>query len=376
MEPRSSFRTQDVSWPGRGPFALERQSKEPGAEGFHKDRPAHGETNGFGFGETASHDGDTRRAVSQIDKCSRPSSFDIKPRKTEVNTIYAELSIPLQQTRVDVFGEIFLVFLALGTLVGVVVVAYIMYNAYKYRDVEADETDDVDRPTLGELPVGGQGGKKLFLSFGLSAIIVVSLIIWTYGMLLYVEDGPDQLEGDDHVEIDVEAFAFGFQYDYGDDDISMSNDLIIPADEPVEVHVTSTDVWHTFGISQERVKADAIPGEEDTTWFVAEETGVFENAVECFELCGDGHSAMQHDLTVIDGDLYHAIVDEGAMDEFEAALAAGDLTVDSDPEDLDAYLEAQEEEEDDEDEEDDDENDEDDHEEDDEGEDDDEGGDD
>lgn len=264
----------------------------------------------------------------------------------------------MQQTRVDVFELIFLVFLGLGTLVGIVVVSYIMYNAYKYRDVtDADDPYADNRPVLGELPVGGQGGKKLFLSFGLSAIIVVSLIIWTYGMLLYVEDGPDELEGDDHVQIDVEAeaFSFGYEYDYQGSEFSMFNELVIPANEPVEVTVTSSDVWHTFGISQERVKADAIPGEYDETWFEAEETGTFENAVECFELCGEGHSGMQHDLIVVNADLFDAVVEEDAMSEFTSALANDELTVDSTPEDLQDHLDELEAEDDEDDEEEDDE---------------------
>ncbi|WP_254863339.1 cytochrome c oxidase subunit II [Halovivax gelatinilyticus] len=250
------------------------------------------------------------------------------------------------QTRVDVFELIFLVFLGLGTLVGIVVVSYIMYNAYKYRD--ADGIDDPyadDRPVLGELPVGGQGGKKLFLSFGLSAIIVVSLIIWTYGMLLYVEDGPDELEGDDHVQIDVEAeaFLFTYNYDYEDTEFTVIDELVIPEGEPVEVNVTATDVWHTFGISQERVKADAIPGEYHNTWFVADDAGVYENAVECFELCGDGHSGMQHDLVVIDADLFDAVVEADAMSEFRSALGADELSIDSTPDEFEAYMDAQEE---------------------------------
>lgn len=199
-------------------------------------------------------------------------------------------------TRVDVFEDIFLVFLALGTLVGILVVAYMLYNAYKYRDTE-DRPDGEDLPTLGELPTGGGSGKKLFVSFFLSAIVVISLIVWTYGMLLYVEDGPDELD-EDALEIDVEGFTFGWAYEY--DNGLEPSELVVPADEPVQITVTSTDVWHTFGISQERVKADAIPGEYDETWFTAEEPGEYENAIECFELCGPGHSAMEDDLIVED----------------------------------------------------------------------------
>lgn len=256
----------------------------------------------------------------------------------------------MQQTRVDVFEEIFLVFLGLGTLVGVVVVAYTLYNAYKYRD-EGDETADVDRPVLGELPTGGQGGKKLFLSFFLSAIIVVSLIVWTYGMLLYVEDGPNPDEN--AVEIDVEGQTFSWLFEYQDEyesededeQFDTVNDMLVPADRTIAINVTSNDVWHTFGISQERVKADAKPGESIETWFIAEEPGQYDRAIECFELCGEGHSAMDGNLIVVDGDLYDAASEAYALDVLIDGIDAGELDVDSDPAEFEEYLDAQEEEE-------------------------------
>lgn len=209
------------------------------------------------------------------------------------------------QTRVDVFESIFLVFLGLGTLVGVVVVAYTLYNAYKYRDDGEPAADDEELPTLGELPTGGKGGKKLFLSFGISAIIVISLVVWTYGMLLYVEDGPDN-NPEDAIEIDVEGFAFGWAYTY--ENGIESNELVVPAEEPIWIDVTSRDVWHTFGITDLRVKADAIPGENHETWFMADEPG--EYTAECFELCGFGHSGMTSDVTVMERADYEAWVDE------------------------------------------------------------------
>ncbi|WP_394324887.1 cytochrome c oxidase subunit II [Halopiger djelfimassiliensis] len=216
--------------------------------------------------------------------------------------------MPLQQTRVDVFEEIFLVFLALGTLVGVVVITYTLYNAYKYRD-HGDRKADEDLPTLGELPTGGQGGKKLFLSFGLSAIIVISLVVWTYGMLLYVEDGPAE-SPEDGLEVEVEGWAFGwnFNYENGVETDSLGEGLVVPADTPIWVETTSLDVWHSFGIPDLRVKADAIPGEYDETWFVADEPG--NHTAQCYELCGPGHSGMTSDVTVLEQEQFEEWMDE------------------------------------------------------------------
>ena len=39
----------------------------------------------------------------------------------------------VSRTPADVFDNLYLVFLVLGTLVGVVVISYTVYNAYKYR---------------------------------------------------------------------------------------------------------------------------------------------------------------------------------------------------------------------------------------------------
>lgn len=225
-----------------------------------------------------------------------------------MTTIFTQLTTPMQQTRVDVFEGIFLLFLGLGTLIGIIVISYTLYNAYKYRD-DGKHDEEEDLPVVGELPTGGKGGRKLFVSFGLSAIIVLGLVFWSYQMLLYVEAGPDDgSPGEDALEVDVEGQAFSWTFHY-ENGVESGGELVVPADRPIWVTVTSTDVWHAFGIPEYRVKTDAIPGEEDTTWFIADapedgESETYEGAIECFELCGAGHSNMKADLTVMDEEAY------------------------------------------------------------------------
>ncbi|MFA9417794.1 cytochrome c oxidase subunit II [Natrinema sp. HArc-T2] len=231
-----------------------------------------------------------------------------------MNTIYSALIAPMQRTRVDVFESIFMVFLGLGTLVGIVVVAYTLYNAYKYRDT-GGAGEDKDRPSLGELPTGGKGGKKLFLSFGISAVIVISLVIWTYTMLLYVEnptDGSNPQEEALNVDVVGDSFSWSFGYDNG---IESTATLRVPADQRVFLEVTSGDVWHTFGIPEQRVKADAIPGEVDESWFEADEPGEYN--IKCFELCGEFHTSMVGTLQVMEPDEYEAWMDDQLTMEFE-----------------------------------------------------------
>ena len=287
-------------------------------------------------------------------------------------------------SRVDIFEEIFLVFMGLGTLVGIVVISYMLTKAYRYRAGNEESDDPVGRPQLGELPTGAEkGGRKLFLSFGISAFIVVSLVAWTYGMLLVVE-GEEAADAD--LEVEVDGFQFGWEYTYVDedrvpvdtveeiavavhsdqmdvdsgdideavssgefgplletvraeasdsDDVRASNivrdadrlssgmtddgdfgrqSFLVPAEQQVWITVTASDVWHNFGITEFRVKTDAIPGETTETWF---ETGepTTENpefdaqgnvanqddyyVAECFELCGGQHSNMKSQVDVV-----------------------------------------------------------------------------
>ncbi|WP_128905862.1 cytochrome c oxidase subunit II [Halorubrum amylolyticum] len=221
-------------------------------------------------------------------------------------------SLILQQgsgwrAQAEVFEEIFFVFLALGTLIGTIVVAYMLWNVYKYRDDGGEPKEDFDAPEVGELPTG-QGGpkaKKLFLSFGLSAIVVISLVVYAYGILLYVEEGPDA--NGDNIEILVEGYQYGWDYEYPNGHTE-TGEMVVPADTRIDISVTSRDVWHNFGSSELRIKSDAIPGDTNTNWFsvsseeVQAQGGEATYTVQCFELCGPGHSAMKGQITVIPQD--------------------------------------------------------------------------
>jgi len=75
------------------------------------------------------------------------------------------------------------------------------------------------------------------------------------------------------------------------DDITEINNLNLPIDRPVLVHLTSKDVIHSFGVYELRVKQDAVPGLEMPVWFVPTMTGQWD--IACSQLCGLGHFRMR-----------------------------------------------------------------------------------
>jgi cytochrome c oxidase subunit II len=80
------------------------------------------------------------------------------------------------------------------------------------------------------------------------------------------------------------------------DDITTINQLVLPENRPVIVHLSSKDVIHSFGLIEMRVKQDAIPGMTMPVWFVPTRRGDYE--IACSQLCGLGHFRMRGFVTI------------------------------------------------------------------------------
>jgi len=80
------------------------------------------------------------------------------------------------------------------------------------------------------------------------------------------------------------------------DDITTINQLNLPVDRPVLVHLSSKDVIHSFGLFEMRVKQDAIPGMQIPVWFIPNRVGEYE--IACSQLCGLGHFRMRGFVTI------------------------------------------------------------------------------
>ncbi len=80
------------------------------------------------------------------------------------------------------------------------------------------------------------------------------------------------------------------------DDVTTINQLYLPVDRPVLVHLSSKDVIHSFGLYEMRVKQDAVPGMSIPVWFIPNRVGEYE--ITCSQLCGLGHFRMRGFVTV------------------------------------------------------------------------------
>jgi cytochrome c oxidase subunit 2 len=98
------------------------------------------------------------------------------------------------------------------------------------------------------------------------------------------------------------------------DDLTTINQLHLPVNRPVIVHLSSKDMVHSFALPQMRVKQDAIPGIAQPVWFTPTQTGAWE--IACSQLCGLGHYRMRGFYTI------HTQAEYDAWLAEEAALLA------------------------------------------------------
>ena len=76
-----------------------------------------------------------------------------------------------------------------------------------------------------------------------------------------------------------------------------SNELVLPANTDVELHVTSLDVIHSFWAVELGVKADANPGVDNVAFVETKSPTTFN--VRCAELCGLWHGYMFNNGRVV-----------------------------------------------------------------------------
>ncbi|WP_438268444.1 cytochrome c oxidase subunit II [Mariluticola halotolerans] len=97
--------------------------------------------------------------------------------------------------------------------------------------------------------------------------------------------------------------------------LAVDNELVVPVDTTVRVHVTAADVIHAFAMPSFGIKIDAVPGRLNETWFNARKTGLYYG--QCSELCGKDHAYMPIAIRVVTKEEFATWMD---------ALRAGDVS--------------------------------------------------
>lgn len=129
-------------------------------------------------------------------------------------------------------------------------------------------------------------------------------IIWTViptllvvGMFYYGWYGYKKMTAapKDSFEINVNGRMWQWEFIYPNG--KKTDSLVVPINKPVKLNLNSLDVNHSFFIPAFRIKKDVIPNKNNSLWFIANETGIYD--IACAEYCGLRHSYMYSKLYAV-----------------------------------------------------------------------------
>lgn len=120
------------------------------------------------------------------------------------------------------------------------------------------------------------------------------------------------------LEVKVNAMQWSFEFDYGDG-VTSTDEMVVPVGQPVALRMTATDVIHSFGIAEYRLKEDMMPGRVTYLWFYPDKPLV--SQVVCMEFCGTAHAQMTTPVKAVPKPEFDAWVAKHRKKTAEAAPA-------------------------------------------------------
>jgi cytochrome c oxidase subunit 2 len=128
-------------------------------------------------------------------------------------------------------------------------------------------------------------------------VILTALLI--YGLMPLPALLAPAPEGSLRIAVSGEQWWWRVRYlPPGADPVELANEIRLPVGEPVEFHLESPDVIHSFWVPSLGGKVDMIPGRRTRLTLEPTKTGVFRGA--CAEYCGTSHALMSFYVEVME----------------------------------------------------------------------------
>ena len=154
-----------------------------------------------------------------------------------------------------------------------------------------------DRPRRATEAQAARHGRRWIVGGGivLPAVAITALLVFGSSAGLHQLPLPLSLPGAAPLRIDVTARQWVWSLHYPGSGARLQNELRLPVGRPVDIHVGSDDVIHSFWVPRLGGKIDAIPGRTNVVRLQANQAGNFRG--QCAEFCGLNHAHMT--MTVI-----------------------------------------------------------------------------
>jgi len=177
----------------------------------------------------------------------------------------------------------------------VFVVVLILYLYALRRPADAEDDPHTARTAQRWI----MGGGVLLPLLSITALLIFGIPVGRNMLALPVADG-------EALRIDVVGHQWWWEVNYPEIGITLVNELHIPANTPVDLHLSTADVIHSFWVPRLAGKLDMIPGRTNLLRIAADTPGSYRG--QCAEFCGLDHAHM------------HFIVEVHSAENFAAWL--------------------------------------------------------
>ena len=127
---------------------------------------------------------------------------------------------------------------------------------------------------------------------------LILLVLLTFGLGLLPDLVRPAPQGSLVIEVHGVQWWWRVRYPTADGNaVELANEVWVPVDEPVEFHLASEDVIHSFWVPSIGGKMDMIPGRRTRLVLHPTKTGLYRGA--CAEYCGGPHAWMNFYVRVV-----------------------------------------------------------------------------
>ncbi|OCA85577.1 cytochrome c oxidase subunit II [Bacillus sp. FJAT-27225] len=206
--------------------------------------------------------------------------------------------------------------LSTGIMVGVVLIVTLIFVIVMFR---------FRRKSDDEIPKQVEGNHTLEIIWTVIPILLLLVLaVPTVAATFKLADVSEaEKKNSDALVINVRASLYWWEFEYPNEKIVTSQELVVPTDEKVYFNLKASDVKHSFWIPAVGGKMDTNTDTLNKFWLEfdgekAEEVGnIFYG--KCAELCGPSHALMDFKVKAVPRDEFDSWVT--AMQDVEEAVA-------------------------------------------------------
>jgi cytochrome c oxidase subunit 2 len=150
--------------------------------------------------------------------------------------------------------------------------------------------------TRGRRRSTGASGLRENRFIWIGGVIVPMVILAVIAVVTVDTTGALRNPSPDELHIDVAGKLWWWEVRYPGTGVVTANEIHVPAGTPVDLHLTSDNVIHSFWVPQLAGKMDTIPGQPNDLVFTPQKVGRYLG--RCAEFCGLQHAHMGVEVVV------------------------------------------------------------------------------